>query len=167
MTPGHRPPAANRIPASSEGQQAMSNRNRLLAVLLVSTLAIGVLAIRAASGAISYYVEPDEFLAQVAGDADSRWRVGGRVVSGTITRENGRPVSWDLVGPDGSQLSVRYDGVVPNLFTEGAFVVVEGSLDDDGQALEASSVVIKHENEFFSDPSKAVLPGATAAPGGN
>jgi cytochrome c-type biogenesis protein CcmE len=49
--------------------------------------------------------------------------------------------------------------VVPNLFTDGAFVVVEGGLADDGH-FDASSLVIKHENEFFSDTPPPDSPSA-------
>lgn len=142
-----------------------SNRNRLLLLLLVSTVAIGALAFRAASGDLSYYVEPDEFFAQIAGNEGDRWRVGGRVVEGTIVEENGRPVAFDIAGDTGERIAVRYDGIVPNLFTANAFVVIEGKLHADGH-FEASNLVIKHENEFFSDtpppdsPSSGLVPAS-------
>jgi cytochrome c-type biogenesis protein CcmE len=143
--------ATNQHPDQGGGGGFLSsNRNRLLLLLVVSTIGIGALAFKAASGDLSYYVEPDEFLAQIDGNADGRWRVGGRVVEGSIVEENGRPVAFDIAGDSGERISVTYDGVVPNLFTENAFVVVEGSLHEDG-SFAASSVVIKHENEFFSD----------------
>ena len=131
-----------------------SNRNRLLVLLIVSTVAIGALAFRAASGDLSYYVEPDEFLEQIEDNADGRWRVGGRVVADTIVEESGRPIAFDIAGESGERISVVYDGIVPNLFGENAFVVIEGSLRVDGH-FEASNVVIKHENEFFSDTSSS------------
>ena len=54
-------------PSGGGGGFLTSNRNRLLMLLIVSTVAIGALAFRAASGDLSYYVEPDEFLAQIEG----------------------------------------------------------------------------------------------------
>lgn len=141
-----------------------SNRNRLLLLLIVSTIGIGALAWRTAAGDISYYVEPDEFLAQVQDGDTSRWRVGGRVVDGTIDEQNGRPVAWDIQGDDGSRISITYDGIVPNLFTAGAFVVVEGSLDESGKTLNASSVIIKHENEFYADTPPPDSPSAPLVP---
>jgi cytochrome c-type biogenesis protein CcmE len=137
-----------------------SNRNRLLALLIVSTVAIGGLAFKAASGDLSYYVEPEEFLAQIEGREGNRWRVGGRVVEGSVVEAGGRPVAFEIVGESGETISVVYEsGVVPNLFTDGAFVVVEGGLADDGH-FDASSLVIKHENEFFSDTPPPDSPSA-------
>lgn len=148
------------------GRLLSNNRNRLLLLLLVSTLGIGALAWRAASGDISYYVEPNEFLAQVKEGDTSRWRVGGRVVAGSIAEENGRPVAWTIEGTDGSRIDITYDGIVPNMFSEGAFVVVEGSLEPGGKTLTASSVIIKHENEFYSDPPPPDSPSANLVPNG-
>ena len=150
-------------PPPSGGGFLSSNRNRLLLLLVVSTIAIGALAFRAASGDISYYVEPDEFLAQIEGNEGDRWRVGGRVVEGSIVERDGRPVAFDIAGETGEQISVAYEGVVPNLFTANAFVVVEGGLHDDGH-FEATSLVIKHENEFFSDTPPPDSPSADLLP---
>ena len=150
-------------PPETGGGLMSSNRNRLLLLLAISTIAIGALAFRAASGDLSYYVEPDEFLAQIAGNEDDRWRVGGRVVEGTIVEENGRPVAFDIAGESGERISVAFDGIVPNLFTANAFVVVEGGLHEDGH-FEADSLVIKHENEFFADTPPPDSPSADLLP---
>lgn len=132
------------------GKLFSSNRNRLLLLLAISTIAIGVLAFRAASGDLSYYVEPDEFLAKIEDNENSRWRVGGRVVPDSIIEQSGQPISFDIAGESGERISITYDGLVPNLFTDNAFVVVDGRLQESGH-FQATRVVIKHENEFFSE----------------
>ncbi|GEM_PF-1092042 len=137
-----------------------NNRNRLLALLTISTIGIFALAWQAGSSDFSYYVEPKEFLTRVSEDSTNRWRVGGRIVDGTVVEKSGRPVNWDIVGSDGSKISIQYEGVVPNLFTEGAFIVVEGYLNKEKKSITASSVVIKHENEFFSDTPPPDSPSA-------
>lgn len=131
-----------------------SRRARLLAILAVATVAIGVLAAWNASSSLSYYVTPDEFAKQI-NVQDRRWRVGGRVVEGTIIEESGRPVSFAIQSEDGSQrMDISYDGVKPNLFGPGAFVIVEGVADYPGH-LAASSVIIKHESEFITSTEAA------------
>ena len=137
-----------------------NNRNRLLALLAVSTIGIIALAWQAGNSDFSYYVEPEEFLMLVSEDSTNRWRVGGRIVEGTVLEESGRPVHWDIEGGNGSKISIQYEGVVPNLFTEGAFIVVEGYLNKETNSIIASSVVIKHENEFFSDTPPPDSPSA-------
>lgn len=130
-----------------------SRRARLLAVLGVSTVAISVLAVSAAGSSISYYVTPEEF-AQQLDVQGTRWRVGGRVVEGSIVEQQGRPVSFDIQGDRGERMTIAYDGVKPNLFGPRAFVVVEGTADAPGR-LRASSVITKHESEFVTDADDA------------
>ncbi len=125
-----------------------SRRARLVMLLVVATAAIGLLAFKAASSSVSYYVTPEEFAQQIGNKGDARWRVGGRVVPETI-KQDGKSVAFDIVGEHGEQMAITYTGVVPNLFGPYAFVVIDGKSDRPGH-LEASSVVIKHENEFMS-----------------
>jgi cytochrome c-type biogenesis protein CcmE len=157
------------VTATSTGQLSgdgllSSNRNRLLLLLIVSTVAIGAIAWRAASGDISYYVEPHEFLEQIEEGDTNRWRVGGRVVYGTIVEQNGRPVAFAIEGEDGSRIAITYEGIVPNLFTAGAFVVIDGALDGGEETLSASRVIIKHENEFFADTPPSDSPSSNLVP---
>ena len=125
-----------------------SRRARLILLLAVATAAIGLLAFKAASSSVSYYVTPEEFAQQIGNKADARWRVGGRVVPETI-KQDGKSVAFDIQGEHGEQMSITYTGVVPNLFGPYAFVVIDGTSDRAGH-LTASSVVIKHENEFIA-----------------
>jgi cytochrome c-type biogenesis protein CcmE len=136
-----------------------TRRNRLIVLLIVATAAITLLAWRAAGSSLSYYVTPEEFAQQL--DASGRqWRVGGRVVGESVVEVNGRPVSFEIVGEHGERMAIDYDGVVPNLFGPGAFVVVDGVTAEAGR-LRASGVIIKHENEFFTEPPD---PPESAAP---
>jgi cytochrome c-type biogenesis protein CcmE len=136
-----------------------SRRGRLVAVLLLATVAISALAFSAAGSSMSYYVTPGEFSQQLDRDG-TRWRVGGRVVEGTVIEEAGRPVSFSIVGDHGERMDIAYGGIKPNLFGPGAFVVVEGAAEGPGR-LKASSVIIKHESEFFA---ATPTPGPTSTP---
>lgn len=131
-----------------------SRRARLVAILVAASLAIGVLAAFAARSSLSYYVTPTEF-AQQLDVSDKRWRVGGRVVEGSIVEENGRPVSFVIQSENGDEtMSISYDGIKPNLFGPRAFVIVDGVADAPNH-LQASSVIIKHESEFVTSADEA------------
>lgn len=126
-----------------------SRRARLVMLLVVATAAISVLAFRAAGSSVSYYLEPHEYLADRTLEG-TRVRVAGRVVEGTVQEVAGRPVAFDIMGDRDDYVSVVFDdGVVPNLFGPYALVVVEGTGTPGG--VDADSVIIKHEDEFFSD----------------
>ncbi|MEX2373487.1 MAG: cytochrome c maturation protein CcmE, partial [Dehalococcoidia bacterium] len=68
-------------------------RSRLVLLLLVTTVAITVLTIRAAGASVSYYLTPAEYLAGEAYEG-SRVRVAGRVVEDTIVLRAGRPIAF-------------------------------------------------------------------------
>jgi cytochrome c-type biogenesis protein CcmE len=126
-----------------------SRRAQLIAVLLGVAFLVTVLAVQAADDTLSYYVTPEEF-AQEVNPGSNRWRVGGRVVEGTVVEDGGRPSRFEIVGEHGERMTISYPaGAVPSLFGPGAFVVVEGS-SEGAQQLRASSVIIKHENEFLT-----------------
>ena len=124
-----------------------------MAILVIATVAITAMAVQAFDGA--YYTTPEEFAQELDPDG-RRWRVGGRVVDGTVVEENGRPVSWVIEGEHGETMRIEYDGVVPDLFTPRAFVVVEGVAAGDG-LLQATSVIIRHEPEFVTDADDASI----------
>lgn len=134
-----------------------SRRARLVAVLVLATAAVSVLAVSAAGGTFSYYVTPEEFAQQLDTEG-KRWRVGGRVVEGTIVERNGRPVAWEIVGDGGERMNISYEsGPLPSLFGPWAFVVVDGEADGPSSLL-ASKVIIKHEDEFLKDDPTGAYP---------
>lgn len=124
-------------------------RTRLGLLFVVATVAIVVLAVQALGPALSFYLEPHEFLAEEA-PIGQRYRVAGRVVEGSIVEEHGRPVAFTIEGDRGDRVEVSYPrGVVPSLFGPYALVIIDGEASDIGK-INATQVIIKHENEFFS-----------------
>lgn len=152
------------------GQVLGSRRARLIAILLVATAAISLLAFRAAGSSASYYLTPQEYLGN-ARLHTQRVRVAGRVVEGTIEQQAGRPVAFAIEGDAKDRVQVRFPkGVVPNLFGAYALVIVEGKGRPDA-SVDADSVIIKHENEFYADQPPAgsisshfVKPDTTGTP---
>lgn len=126
-----------------------SRRGRLLLLLLGASFVVSVLAVNAAGSSLSYYVTPEEFAQQV-GTSGSRFRVGGRVIGESVETQDGRPSRFAIEGEHGERMTIPYpEGPVPSLFGPRAFVVVEGETEGPG-VLRASSVIIKHENEFLT-----------------
>lgn len=126
-----------------------TRRGQLLLGLLGMSFVVSFLAVNAAGSALSYYVTPEEFV-QVVPGSDTRFRVGGRVIGDTIVLEEGRPARFVIEGEHGERMTISYpQGPVPGLFGDRAFVVLEGESDGPG-SLRASSMIIKHENEFLT-----------------
>ena len=150
-----------------------SRRARLVALLLVASAAISVLAFRTAGTSVSYYLTPEEFIRNERLH-DQRVRVAGRIVDGSIQEAAGRPIAFTIEGDAHDRVQVDYPkGVVPNLFGPYALVIVEGTGRRGGN-IHADSIIIKHENEFYADKppdgsisSRLMKPDATmSAPTG-
>ncbi|MEX2375133.1 MAG: cytochrome c maturation protein CcmE [Dehalococcoidia bacterium] len=143
-----------------------NRRTRLVAFMLVATAAISVLAFQAAGSSVSYYLEPHEYLADPALEG-TRVRVAGRVIGDTIVERAGRPVAFQIVGDHDDRVSVQFEeGVVPNLFGPFALVIAEGRGTSGG--IDASSLIIKHEDEFWADtpPPESISSHFVPAPEG-
>ncbi len=126
-----------------------SRRARLVAILVVATAAISVLVVAAAGDSLSYYVTPEEF-AQEREVEGKRWRIGGRVIEESIVERDGRPIEFTIRGYDGATVSISYDGAYPSLFGPNAIVIAEGTAMSPTH-LDASLVIIKHEDAFVTD----------------
>ncbi|MFD2165202.1 cytochrome c maturation protein CcmE [Thalassotalea euphylliae] len=77
-----------------------------------------------------------------------RIRVGGLVVPGTVNRnEENLKVEFKLVDT-GPTITVKYDGILPDLFREGQGIVANGVLITN-TILEASEVLAKHDENYM------------------
>ena len=88
-------------------------------------------------------------------------RMGGRVVSGSVLRQDGLSVRFDLTDMN-KQVRVYYQGLLPDLFREEQGIVVEGTLLDSG-AFRASTVLAKHDENYMPKEVKAALEAGEAA----
>ncbi len=77
-----------------------------------------------------------------------RLRIGGMVVTDSVKRDsNSLEVSFNVadVGPE---VTVIYDGILPDLFREGQGIVAQGVLVD-ATTIKASEVLAKHDEEYM------------------
>jgi cytochrome c-type biogenesis protein CcmE len=93
-----------------------------------------------------YYYTVSEFLA-LDGPRDGGVRINGKVADGSIVRQkSGMDVRFSVT--DGRKLlPVEYHGVVPDTVVDGADVVVEGGLRQDGTFV-ASSLLAKCPSKY-------------------
>lgn len=136
------------------------SRVRLVVGLL---LAVGVFYVIVSSMMSSgaYFLSVDEAMARPVTN-ERPIRVKGTVVAGSYQHEEGTTIhQWRVADKDGArELSVYYDGPMPDVFQEGGEVVVEGPRDAKG-TLMATEVTAKcpskYENDGISDQAKERL----------
>ena len=127
----------------------MTRKQRRLTLIGGSVAVLGVavgLVLYALSGSIVFFVSPTD-IAEKRPSPATRIRLGGLVKPGTVERGADLRIKFDVT--DGkSDVAVRYQGVVPDLFREGQGVVAEGALDSSG-TLNADTILAKHDERYM------------------
>ena len=92
------------------------------------------------------------------------FRIGGMVVDGSVFRsEEDLSVQFQLT--DNAQtVSVKFNGILPDLFREGQGIVAMGSLDTAG-TFAASEVLAKHDENYMPPEVADALERAGKMPG--
>ncbi len=119
-----------------------------LIALMVTGVAIGVgFALKALNQNIMFFLTPSDVLAGNA-PPDRLFRVGGMVVEGSVSRPgDGLTVQFDLTDNE-RQVTVRYVGILPDLFREGQGIIANGRLNERGEIV-AEEVLAKHDENYM------------------
>lgn len=127
-----------------------------LIVLMVSGIAIGVgFALKSLDENIMFFFTPSE-VAKGKAPRDRLFRIGGMVVNGSVSRPgNGLTVQFDLTD-NVNNVTVRYTGILPDLFREGQGIIANGKLDKDG-AFVAQEVLAKHDENYMPPEVAAAM----------
>jgi cytochrome c-type biogenesis protein CcmE len=108
-------------------------------------LAVG-LVLYAMRDTIVFYYDPS-VLAEKAPQIGTRLRIGGLVKQGTLVRSEGNRVSFTMTDLK-RDVTVTYQGLLPDLFREGQGAVAEGVLGPDF-VLQADAILAKHDERYM------------------
>ena len=119
---------------------------RIQMLVLGGVLLVGAAALFGflAQDAIAFFKSPSELVAGTWRD-DQLLRVGGLVVDDSLGKEGA--VHTFRVTDGGAEVTVRFEGVLPDLFREGQGIVAEGYWKDG--AFAASEVLAKHDENYM------------------
>ena len=135
----------------------MTRKQKRLAGIGVIALVIGIAATLAAIALrdeIVFFYDPTDIVEHNKVKAGQKFRIGGLVAEGSVTRENAK-VSF-VVTDGANQVSVKYSGLLPDLFREGQGVIAEGSLDTTG-TFTAQNVLAKHDEKYIPKELENIL----------
>ncbi|WP_019365131.1 cytochrome c maturation protein CcmE [Pseudomonas sp.] len=124
-------------------------RKKRLLIILAILAGVGVavaLALSALQQNINLFYTPSQI---VSGEAPvgTRIRAGGMVERGSLQR-SADSLDVRFIVSDGVQhISIRYHGILPDLFREGQGIVALGKLDASG-VLNADEVLAKHDENY-------------------
>jgi cytochrome c-type biogenesis protein CcmE len=123
-------------------------KKRLIVVLVIilATVAAAALALKAFQESITYFLNPKD-IAEGQFDTTSRYRVGGIVKTGSVKRlEDGITVEFQVTDCI-HDVTVRYEGILPDLFREGQGIVSDGRFDENA-IFKANQVLAKHDENY-------------------
>jgi len=116
-------------------------------VILVGVGAASAITIYSLRQNMLFFVSPADISEQNL-PLGREFRLGGLVVPGTVRRgEDGLAVQFDVT--DGAEtVSVRFDGILPDLFREGQGVIARGELLSHDE-FAAREVLAKHDENYM------------------
>lgn len=127
----------------------MTRKGRRMTMIAGALAVLGIaagLVLFAMRDNIVFFYGPSE-VAEKAVAPGTRMRIGGLVKEGSVTRGDGKTMSFAVTDTK-KDIRVTFTGQVPDLFREGQGVVAEGVLIGPAE-LRADSVLAKHDEKYM------------------
>jgi len=128
----------------------MTPRKKSIAIvffILICMCIAAALILTAFEKNLLYFYSPTQIAAGEAPKARA-FRVGGLVLEGSVERDpDGLNVRFVLTDT-ANQVTVAYEGILPDLFREGQGIVANGTLDKD-DIFQAKEVLAKHDENYM------------------
>jgi len=121
-------------------------------MLIIGLLVVGMglataLILQAFNQNLMYFYSPSDVQAGKAPDARD-FRIGGLVVVGSVKRATDKLAVEFTLSDLKQEVTVRYEGILPDLFREGQGIVANGKLGSDG-VFAAREVLAKHDENYM------------------
>lgn len=132
------------------GTMKAHRRNRLLLVLFLVAAVGGAtaFALLALNENINLFYAPEQI---VSGEAplDTMIRAGGMVQEGSVVRDDqSLKVSFVISDMKDAEVTIEYEGILPDLFREGQGIIARGQLSEQGVFV-AEEVLAKHDENYM------------------
>ena len=103
---------------------------------------------------VVYFLSPTEIHNKSDVSFNKKIRVGGLVKMGSIKRKEN--ITNFIITDLQNEIVVSYNGIVPNLFSEGKGVVAEGKLKDKKYFI-ADKILAKHDENYMPPEVSEIL----------
>jgi cytochrome c-type biogenesis protein CcmE len=132
----------------------VKSRIFFLILSFVAAAMIIFIVLRSLEENVVYFLSPTEIYNKTNITFDKTIRIGGLVKMNSISK-NETSISF-IITDLKKEIIVSYEGIVPNLFSEGKGVVAEGMLKDKKYFV-ASKILAKHDENYMPpEVSKAL-----------
>lgn len=134
----------------------MGRRSKFVIGIAAIAIAVGLLVYTAVDQTKMYMVTVAEYLGAKSAYSGTTLRIAGRVQEGSIEwTEATRQLTFTLddITDEGS-VDVEYTGLLPDMFSEGRDVIVEGPYTDD-QVFRATTVLTSCPSKYEAEQQAA------------
>ena len=132
----------------------VKSRIFFLSLLVILAALVIFIILRSLEENVVYFFSPTEIYNKTDITLDKKIRIGGLVKKNSVSKNN-TLVNF-IITDLKKEISVSYNGIVPNLFSEGKGVVAEGKLKDKKYFI-ADKILAKHDENYMPpEVSKAL-----------
>jgi cytochrome c-type biogenesis protein CcmE len=142
-------------------------RKKRLYIVLAILAGVGVavaLALSALQQNINLFYTPTQ-IAQGEAPRDTRIRAGGMVAKDSLKRTGDSLDVTFVVTDFAHDVTIRYRGILPDLFREGQGIVALGKLNAEGELI-ADEVLAKHDEKYMPPEVTKALKDSGNLPSG-
>jgi len=132
----------------------VKSRIFFLAVSLISVAIVIFIVLRSLEENVVYFLSPTEIYNKTDISFKKKIRVGGLVKINSVNKSE-TSISF-IITDLNKEIIVSYNGLVPNLFSEGKGVVAEGKLKDKKYFV-ADKILAKHDENYMPPEVKKAL----------
>ncbi len=134
-------------------------RFALIAAGMLVLAAAAAFVLNAFQSNLVFFFTPTQVLNGEA-PTNKTFRIGGMVKANSLKRD-GTEVSF-VVTDTAQEITVRFTGLLPDLFKEGKGVVAQGKLNEQGVMM-AAEVLAKHDENYMPPEAQHALDKAAQA----
>jgi len=134
----------------------LRKRRLILVITMIFGIAVAVnFALVAFNENLMFFFTPTDVQAGKA-PKDRLFRMGGMVVTGSVKKAaDSVDVAFDLTDNE-KNVTVKYTGILPDLFREGQGIIASGKLNDKGVFV-AEEVLAKHDENYMPPEVAATM----------
>ena len=131
-------------------------KKRIFLLTLSFTILISIIFIilKSLEKNVVYFLSPSEIYKDENVSLNKKMRLGGLVKVNSLTKDQST-ISF-IITDLKKEIVVSFNGLVPNLFSEGKGVVVEGKLKDKKYFI-ADKILAKHDENYMPPEVKKAL----------
>ena len=132
----------------------VKSRMIFLILLLLSATVIIFFIFKSLEENVVYFFSPTEIYDKPNISFNTKIRIGGLVKENSLSKSQ-KSIKF-IITDLKNEIIVSYDGLVPNLFSEGKGVIAEGQLKDK-KFFVANKILAKHDENYMPPEVSKVL----------